>query len=677
MRGPDGVVSLARGWRAFLAVCLLLCTGLALAQTDDSQTDATADPPARVARLSYASGDLGLMPAGSTEWAAADVNRPLTNGDKLSSGPDARAELELGGAALRISNQTDIGVLNLSDQIGQFELTQGTLSITVRNVDQGADYEIDTPTLALVINQPGTFRVDVGANGNGTTVTVFDGGGIVYGENNAQREVFSGRSYQFGDSTLSDMTVSDIQGRDEFDAWSNDRDAQYASSNSTQYVSPDVVGSQDLNQYGDWQQDDDYGAVWYPTTVAAGWAPYSLGHWVWIAPWGWTWVDAMPWGFAPYHYGRWVYLHRRWGWIPCAPRVRPIYAPALVAFVGIGRGGPVGWFPLGPHEVYNPWYRASRNYYTNVNLTNIRITRNINQETVINNIHNQYGFYHEGRPVTGVNYANRDMPHAFTAISAQAFASARNVQASQVRVDPQQFAHASVMAAAPVERPSSASFGQPRVASTRPLPSAAFNRPVVAVRAPAANVVAVGEIHAAARSNVRVLNVQPQSSPRVVSGQTFPRYGAPAQTQAAPRPVEEPARPQAAPRPAAPALPQVPHFAPAQQVQQTPRYEPQPSAVQQAPRYAPQPSMQQEQERQAIEQERFNAAQRAHQYVPEQQAPREVQPNPSYMPQQYHYQPPAQYARPEMGRPAEQQPHPQSAPHPQHAPPPARNDQQH
>ncbi|GLQ90484.1 DUF6600 domain-containing protein [Dyella flagellata] len=696
MRKFNAVVSQVSGWRAFLAVLLLLCSGLALAQSDDNQGGDGGDPPARVARLSYTSGDLGLMPAGGTEWAAADMNRPLTNGDKLSSGPDARAELELGGAALRISNQTDIGVLNLSDQIGQFELTQGTVNITVRNIDQGASYEIDTPTLALVINQPGTFRVDVGANGNGTTVTVSDGGGIVYGENNAQREVFSGRSYQFGDSSLNDMTVSDIEGRDEFDAWCNDRDAQYSNTASTQYVSPDVVGSQDLNQYGDWQQEEDYGAVWYPTTVVAGWAPYRLGHWVWVGPWGWTWVDAMPWGFAPYHYGRWVYLHERWGWVPCPPRVRPVYAPALVAFVGIGTGGPVGWFPLGPHEVYNPWYRASRNYYTNVNVTNIQITRNVNQVTVINNIHNQYDLYRAGRPITGVNYVNRDAPHAFTAVPAQAFASARNVQANQVRVDPQQLAHAPVMAAAPMQRPSSASFGQPRGANTRPLPAAGFNRPVVAVRAPAPAMAAGAAFHATPPSNVHVLNVQPQNAPRVVSGQGFPHYGTPPQ-------------PQAPPRPAAPALPQVPHFAPAQQVQQAPhylpeqpevrqaprsqepvvqqapRYEPQQPAMQQAPRYTPpQPSVQQQQERErqaALEQEqqRFEAAQRAHQYVPEQQAPRQYAPAPREMqPQPYRYQPPVQYApRPEMARPAEQQPRPQSAPHPQHAPPPRNDNQQH
>lgn len=519
MRGHTGVVSRARGWRALLAVLLLLCTGLAFAQTDDGQAD-TADPPARAARLSYVSGDLGLMPAGSTEWAAADVNRPLTNGDKLSSGPDARAELELGGAALRISNQTDLGVLNLNDQIGQFELTQGTLSITVRSVDQGASYEIDTPTMALVINQPGTFRVDVGANGNGSTVTVFDGGGIVYGENNAQRQVFSGRSYQFGDSTLNDMTVSDIQGRDEFDAWSNDRDAQYASSNRTQYVSPDVVGSQDLNQYGDWQQDEDYGAVWYPTTVQAGWAPYSVGHWVWIGPWGWTWVDAMPWGFAPYHYGRWAYVRSRWCWVPGPVSVRPVYAPALVAFVGgagfgvsVGIGAaPVGWFPLGPGEVYNPWYRASRGYYTNVNITNIYVRNN--RQVVINNINNHYNYFREGRPMPNERYFNREAPRAVTAMSRQDFASARNAERHMMSVDPRHFANAPVMARGINVQPGRASFVPPRNGNGRTLPTGGFNREVVARNAPAMPFAGrpAGPVNAAAPrnaptpTNVRLLN---------------------------------------------------------------------------------------------------------------------------------------------------------------------------
>ena len=72
--------------------------------------------------------------------------------------------------------------------------------------------------------------------------------------------------------------------------------------------------------------------------MTPGWAPYQSGHWAYVAPWGYTWVDDSPWGFAPFHYGRWVWLHGGWGWIP-PPRGGPtyvptVYAPALVAWVG-------------------------------------------------------------------------------------------------------------------------------------------------------------------------------------------------------------------------------------------------------------------------------------------------------------------------------------------------------
>jgi len=110
-----------------------------------------------------------------------------------------------------------------------------------------------------------------------------------------------------------------------------------------------------------------YGWAWSPTTVAADWAPYRAGHWIWQDPWGWTWVSVEPWGWAPYHYGRWANVSSRWYWVPDGPSVRSVrYAPALVGFVGggpgwsasisIGGGGYVGWFPLGPRDSFSPWW---------------------------------------------------------------------------------------------------------------------------------------------------------------------------------------------------------------------------------------------------------------------------------------------------------------------------------
>ena len=52
-----------------------------------------------------------------------------------------------------------------------------------------------------------------------------------------------------------------------------------------------VVGYEDLDDNGDWRDDSNYGHVWFPNRVSTGWAPYREGHWDWVAPWGWTWVD--------------------------------------------------------------------------------------------------------------------------------------------------------------------------------------------------------------------------------------------------------------------------------------------------------------------------------------------------------------------------------------------------
>ena len=128
-----------------------------------------------------------------------------------------------------------------------------------------------------------------------------------------------------------------------------------------------MIGADDLADNGTWIVAEGYGSAWAPSRVPVGWAPYRFGHWAWVEPWGWTWIDDMPWGFAPFHYGRWTYWNTRWVWIPGTVVARPVYAPALVVFVGGAGWSPaagegIGWFPLGPREVYVPPYRVSTAY---------------------------------------------------------------------------------------------------------------------------------------------------------------------------------------------------------------------------------------------------------------------------------------------------------------------------
>ena len=95
-----------------------------------------------------------------------------------------------------------------------------------------------------------------------------------------------------------------------------------------------MTGAEDLDRYGHWESHPEYGPIWTPPPWCPGWAPYRYGHWAWIGPWGWTWVDDAPWGFAPFHYGRWVMVGGRWCWAPGRYVARPVYAPALVAWIG-------------------------------------------------------------------------------------------------------------------------------------------------------------------------------------------------------------------------------------------------------------------------------------------------------------------------------------------------------
>ena len=394
-----------------------------------------ADPPTRVARLSFFSGPVSFSPAGEDEWVLATPNRPLITGDRLWADAGGRAELQAGSIALRLGASTNVNVLNLDDRTTQLELAQGSLYVRVWRIDNGETVEIDTPNLAFTVGGVGRYRIDVDPDGNVTTLAVLAGQGEAYGEGAAYR-IGAGDRYSFRGAGLRDYEYSDIGAPDEFDRWAADRDRRYDTSVSARYVSRDVIGYQDLDQYGTWSVVADYGNVWYPRSMPSGWAPYRTGHWAWIDPWGWTWIDEAPWGFAPYHYGRWAFVTGRWGWIPGPVNVRPIYAPALVAFIGGGDlrlslsvGGVasgIAWFPLGPGEVYQPAYRVSRDYFTNVNISNTRVTSV--------NITNVYNNYTTNTTVTNVTYRNREAPGAVTAVPATAFVQSQSVARAAVQV---------------------------------------------------------------------------------------------------------------------------------------------------------------------------------------------------------------------------------------------------
>jgi hypothetical protein len=441
---------------------------------------ASADPSARVARLAYTAGAVSFSPAGENDWVQATVNRPLTNGDRLWLESGARAEIQDGGAMIRLNGNTSVSLLNLDDQITQLQLTQGSLNVRVRNLAPNQVFEVDTPNLALTLRQSGNYRIVVDPDGGATDVMVRQGQAEALGED-VTYVVTAQQRYRFRGSDLRDHEFSVLPVPDEFDRWAAERDRAFDNSVSARYVARDVVGYQDLDANGTWRVDASYGNVWVPSHVGADWAPYRDGHWAWIDPWGWTWIDDAPWGFAVSHYGRWTNMRGTWGWVPGPLRSRAYYAPALVAFVGgdnfrltvaSANVGGVAWFPLAPREVYRPSYAASRSYFENVNRSN----------TVINNtvINNTYNTAH----VTNEVYANRHVPGAVVAVPTSTFVQSQPVSRAVVRVGREMLTSAP-LAAAPHLTPTAQSVRGAAAPGGHP-PERVFERPVVAHTAPPA-----------------------------------------------------------------------------------------------------------------------------------------------------------------------------------------------
>ena len=361
--------------RAWLAHTLLILVALGA-----SSAWAQQDPPGRVGRLANLQGSVSTFDNEQGTWGEAERNRPLTSGDRLSTGPQGRAEVRIGSTVLRLAGASELEVLRLDDERMSFQLHTGSLAVRVRTGEAAADIDLVTPEVRLRPERAGHYRIDrvddsTQAGVLRGTLRIDDAAGFIletgqraelWREGRDGRDSRSQRNLRFAWTSLPNDALAEWVARED------NRDERSASS---RYVSPEMTGAEDLDRNGRWERHTEYGAIWYPVEVRADWAPYRNGRWAWVQPWGWTWVDEAPWGFAPFHYGRWVSVSGRWGWCPGDYVARPVYAPALVAWVGgahvgvsVSIGGPnVGWVPLAPREWYTPYYRHTPVYVERVN----------------------------------------------------------------------------------------------------------------------------------------------------------------------------------------------------------------------------------------------------------------------------------------------------------------------
>lgn len=382
---------------------------------------AQSDPPSRVGRVSYLDGEVGFRVDRRDEGGPATLNWPVSSGAVLESGRQGRAEVWIGSTAYRLNGDSQVEFPLVDDRRVDARLNGGSLAVSVLDRDQADDALVTTPDGTVRFLTPGRYRLNVYADHSELVVqagrATFDNGRRVI-------PVAAGQMALLGSD--GGEQLESARGYDAFDQWVANRENASLAGPARRYVSPHMTGYQDLDAYGDWRNTTDYGTVWYPRSVADDWAPYRFGRWAWVAPWGWTWVDQAPWGFAPFHYGRWVMIGGRWGWTPGRLVARPVYAPALVGWVGnpgwsasfsFGSAPAVGWFPLAPREVYVPAYRYSPNYVRQINVTQVTNVTHIDRAV-------------RGAPPA---YAYRALPQAVTVVPANHLREGRPIARSEMR----------------------------------------------------------------------------------------------------------------------------------------------------------------------------------------------------------------------------------------------------
>ncbi len=273
------------------------------------------------ARLSRVTGPVYIQQLTETEWHEAGNNFPVQEGDRITTGTGGRGVVEFTDSnILRFWENTKFDVNEITKEEGQarwrtFNMLGSTYTAIL---DEGSSVYVEQATPATMVRATKRcrFRTDILESGE-TAVKVYEGTVEVLGKNESIY-VSDGRqtSVKVGGDPAEPEEI-DRRDTDEFDEWNNELNDKMASGESEKYLGENAdIGAEELDEYGDWVEVQEYGYAWRPY-VSVGWSPYYCGGWYYYGPYGWVWIGCEPWGWIPYHYGSWTWTYEYgWVWIP-------------------------------------------------------------------------------------------------------------------------------------------------------------------------------------------------------------------------------------------------------------------------------------------------------------------------------------------------------------------------
>ena len=278
-----------------------------------------ADSQARIVRLSQVDGDVQIDRNTGQGYEKAFINLPVTQGTRLRTGQDARAEIEFeDGSTLRITPGTAVEFPELARRdsgarASSLELQGGTAYLNFKG-DKQEEFTLAFGQDRLALTKPAHLRIEL--KDASATVAVFKGD-VEVASASGRVKVEKKHSATFSLAGTEPYTLANNLEPDPYDEWDKQLDKyhqQYSVSNS---FSPYAYGGSDLSYYGSFYNIPGYGMMWQPYLVGAGWDPFMNGAWMWYPGAGYAWVSAYPWGWTPYRYGSWTYLNSYgWFWQP-------------------------------------------------------------------------------------------------------------------------------------------------------------------------------------------------------------------------------------------------------------------------------------------------------------------------------------------------------------------------
>ncbi len=328
------------------------------------------DAAITVGRISNVEGQIYRYMDVDDSWVATSQQSPAGTQDVLLTGDASKAEIAFPNDQLvRLDENTEIEILKLDDEIGEFILHSGLARFYNRS--SAGKLLIETARGTATV-EPGS-AIDVLADKKSVTVSA------VYGE-----AIF--RSYQDGAETvevISGSTSLEFQEKyiiagigpidRKWDRWCADREGVLAQNRMvrSEYLPESMQEyAYAMEPNGRWQRiyySGYYYWAWKPHSVDVGWSPYTTGYW---DDWHGSpvWIDYNPWGWATHHHGHWLNMYGAWMWTPYVhvsnvPGVTAIgfnisfgrtyrshWHPGRVRWIAYNDN--VGWMPLAPRETY-------------------------------------------------------------------------------------------------------------------------------------------------------------------------------------------------------------------------------------------------------------------------------------------------------------------------------------